>query len=54
MALTASVMREQQGQYLATGIDEIISKPFSIKHLREVVQRWLGHRRTPTASPGEA
>ncbi len=41
LALTASVMREQKSTYLAAGIDEIISKPFSVKHLREVVQRWL-------------
>ncbi|NJK79505.1 MAG: response regulator [Chloroflexaceae bacterium] len=49
IALTANVMREQQDEYLALGVDDILSKPFSIKHLREVVQRWLDHRRAPTA-----
>jgi hypothetical protein len=41
IALTASVMREEQDNYLAIGVTDIIGKPFSVKHLREVVQHWL-------------
>ncbi|GAB4508374.1 MAG: hypothetical protein OHK0046_00570 [Anaerolineae bacterium] len=41
IALTASVMREQQERYMAAGVNEIIGKPFSVRHLREVVLRWL-------------
>jgi signal transduction histidine kinase/CheY-like chemotaxis protein len=41
LALTASVMRQEQERYLAAGVDAIVSKPFSVKHLREVVYTWL-------------
>lgn len=41
IALTASVMREEQERYIASGVNEIIGKPFSVKHLREAVERWL-------------
>lgn len=41
LALTASVMRHQQEEYLNIGINKVISKPFSIQKLRKVVREWL-------------
>jgi hypothetical protein len=41
LAFTANVMREQQARYLAIGVDAIISKPFAVSHLRDMVQHWL-------------
>jgi signal transduction histidine kinase/CheY-like chemotaxis protein len=42
LALTASVMPEERAHYLAEGINEVVSKPFTVRHLRSVVQEWLG------------
>lgn len=50
LALTASVMPEERDRYQAAGIDAIISKPFSIKHLREIVSQWIKMKRS--ATPG--
>jgi len=47
LALTASVMREEQDHYFSIGVNEIISKPFSLKQLRQTVERWL----SPEAKP---
>ncbi|MEL6148078.1 MAG: ATP-binding protein [Chloroflexota bacterium] len=41
LALTASVMRDEQDRYLAAGMNDVISKPFSVSGLRKVVQHWL-------------
>jgi CheY-like chemotaxis protein len=41
LALTASVMREEQDEYLSMGVNDIICKPFSVKNLRQVVLKWL-------------
>ncbi|QPC84952.1 response regulator [Phototrophicus methaneseepsis] len=41
IALTASVMLDEQKRYLEMGINQIISKPFSIRELRETVLQWL-------------
>lgn len=53
LALTASVMREEQAHYLAVGVNEIIAKPFSVKHLRETVKQWLT-RTSTVKDPGTA
>ena len=37
LALTASVMREEQGYYLTIGMNEVVSKPFSLRVLRASV-----------------
>lgn len=41
IAFTADIMTSQRHQYEAIGINEIVSKPFSVLHLRDVVERWL-------------
>ncbi|MEL7236498.1 MAG: response regulator, partial [Chloroflexota bacterium] len=41
LALTASVMRDEQDRYMAAGMNDVISKPFSVSGLRKVVQHWL-------------
>jgi two-component system, sensor histidine kinase SagS len=41
LALTASVMPDEREQFLALGVDDVISKPFSVRHLRQVVNQWL-------------
>jgi len=41
VALTASVMQDEQKHYLAMGMNAVISKPFSVHHLREMVVNWL-------------
>jgi len=48
LALTASVMPEERDRYQAAGINAIISKPFSIKHLREIVSQWIKMKRSAT------
>lgn len=41
LALTASVMRAERERYKAVGVDAIISKPFSVRDLRETIREWL-------------
>ncbi len=41
LALTASVLRDEQEAYLQAGMDDVILKPFSINHLRKTVNHWL-------------
>ena len=41
LALTASVMPEEREYYLAIGMNDVVSKPFSLQDLREVVKHWL-------------
>lgn len=41
LALTASVMRHQKEHYIRIGINKVISKPFSIQELRNIVTNWL-------------
>lgn len=52
IAVTASAMQEDHDRCLAVGMNAWVTKPFSIDHLREVLQRWAPHRE-PTAA-GEA
>lgn len=47
IALTASVMEDERESYLQAGINEIISKPFSLKHLRQAVQYWMEQQLRP-------
>ncbi len=45
LALTASVLRDEQDAYLEAGMDDIILKPFSIAHLRKTVSHWINQRK---------
>jgi len=50
LAVTASVLRDEQDSYLQAGMDEIIRKPFSIRHLRETVKHWITQRKPAESS----
>ncbi len=41
IAVTAGAMQNEQERCLEAGMNEVIIKPFSVLHLREVVLRWL-------------
>ena len=41
IALTANVMQEDVNAYYEAGMDDYMSKPFSLAKLREVLQKWL-------------
>ncbi len=40
IAMTASIMSDEKAQYLASGMNDVLSKPFSIADLRNMLQRW--------------
>jgi CheY-like chemotaxis protein len=40
IAMTASIMSDEKAQYLASGMNDVLSKPFSIQDLRNMLQRW--------------
>jgi PAS domain S-box-containing protein len=46
IALTASVMPEEQQEYFAAGVNAVWSKPFSLSQLRSNVRDWLSHKRS--------
>jgi CheY-like chemotaxis protein len=41
IALTADAMSGASDRCLASGMDDYISKPFTLKQLREILERWL-------------
>lgn len=41
IALTANVMQEDVNAYYEAGMDDYMSKPFSLAKLREMLQKWL-------------
>jgi CheY-like chemotaxis protein len=43
IALTASVLNEEQQIYLDAGMNAFLGKPFSIEQLRKTVQHWSNH-----------
>jgi CheY-like chemotaxis protein len=49
LALTASAFADEQAQCLAAGMDEVITKPFTLGVLAETVQQWClrGERPMP-------
>jgi two-component system, sensor histidine kinase and response regulator len=40
VAFTASIEKSEQQRYLDNGINAIIGKPFSVRDLRQIVERW--------------
>lgn len=40
VAFTASIEKSEQQRYLDNGVNAIIGKPFSVRDLRQVVERW--------------
>jgi CheY-like chemotaxis protein len=40
VALTASVLSEEQQIYLDAGMNDFLGKPFSVEQLRAAVQQW--------------
>ena len=51
VALTASVSREDRDRCLASGMDDFMSKPFTLAELRTVLGRWLS---APVTASGQA
>jgi CheY-like chemotaxis protein len=43
IALTANTMQGDREKYLASGMDDYLSKPIVMSELSEVLQRWLSH-----------
>jgi len=53
VALTASYLPEKGRELFEAGIDNYISKPFEIEHLRHILQYGLEHRKVPAEASGE-
>ena len=52
VALTASAMQGDSEKCLAAGMDDFISKPVQVEHLRRAIQRWspLGQVEAPVSA----
>jgi signal transduction histidine kinase/CheY-like chemotaxis protein len=40
IAFTAGMMPNQRAEYLAAGVNDMLSKPFSLADLRKIIERW--------------
>ena len=47
VAVSASVMPDDQQKIVNSGFDAFITKPINLKQFRETLQRFLAHGRTP-------
>jgi CheY-like chemotaxis protein len=47
IALTANVIKGTRDECLAAGMDDYISKPFSLDHLESILSRWLKRETIP-------
>ncbi|HET7197905.1 MAG TPA: response regulator [Burkholderiales bacterium] len=54
IALTANAMAHDREECLAAGMDDHVSKPFSILRLQEKLEQWMPRAPAEDASPGEA
>jgi len=43
VALTANAFDEDRQRYLAAGLDDYLAKPFEVRDLQAIMQRWLRH-----------
>jgi CheY-like chemotaxis protein len=41
IAVTASVFEDERDRCIKAGMDDYISKPFELKTLRELVEKWI-------------
>lgn len=41
IAMTAAIMSDEKDHYLANGMSDVLSKPFSIADLKTILKRWL-------------
>ncbi len=51
IALTANAMKEDRERCLAAGMDDYISKPFTVDDLSAILRRWLPRRSEPSPQP---
>lgn len=51
LALTANALRGEAHRTLAIGIDEHLTKPIRLSHLREALERWLPTQRSNVTGP---
>jgi two-component system, sensor histidine kinase and response regulator len=42
VALTASAFLEEREKCFESGMDDYLSKPFTLEHFRQVIERWIG------------
>ena len=56
VAITANAMRGEEERCLAAGMDAYIAKPVALRHLREVLLRWVdvGQREPAVAPPPQS
>jgi two-component system cell cycle response regulator DivK len=47
LAVSASVMPDEQQKVVTSGFDAFITKPINLKQFRDTVQRFLAHGRKP-------
>ncbi|MDO9156187.1 MAG: response regulator, partial [Sediminibacterium sp.] len=40
IAMTANAVKEAEAEYLALGMKDIVTKPFTIEQLRKVLEKW--------------
>ncbi len=51
VALTGNVVKEDLEQCLLAGMDDFLGKPFALKTLRNILEKWLRKKGTETSGP---
>jgi signal transduction histidine kinase/DNA-binding response OmpR family regulator len=47
IAATANIVQGVKDEYIAAGMNDFITKPFSREQLEEIINKWIGKRDTP-------